>query len=173
MHDTIKSLTFCIVAAIAAAVPSYLLIQYWGGFTYRGFVNMDVLFFTMVFAGGLALKRRPFKILIGILCAGGIGLSLLFDIQNLRIQSPTFNDYISALSFGGTFACMIFFLLLISLCLYLAARAKPIKWDIAAITILLIFILHCFVYSIKTSSPIAISPALQKLELYSEMQMKK
>jgi len=172
MHDMFKSLAFCIAAAIAAAVPSYLLILYWGGFTYRGFLNMDVFLLTMILTGVFALRSRALKITGALLCAGGIGISILFDIQNLCRQSPPFDVYLASLPITETIAGAILGAALVSLCVYFASRAKPIKWDIAAAAILFVFILHCFVYSVKTSSPIVISPALQKLEFYSEAQMK-
>lgn len=172
MHDIFKSLAFCIAAAITAAVPSYLLILYWGGFTYRGFLNMDAFLFTMILTSVFAFKSRALKIIATFLCASGIGISILFDIQNLRRQSPTFDAYLTSLPITGILIGIFLGAALVFLCVYFASRAKPIKWDIAAAAVLFVFILHCFVYSVKTSSPIAISPALQKLEFYSEAQMK-
>jgi len=51
LMGVLKNFGVCTAAGIAAAVPSSIAIQYWGGTTYRGFLNFDILVLSLIFAG--------------------------------------------------------------------------------------------------------------------------
>jgi hypothetical protein len=171
LMGVLKNFGFCTAAGIAAAVPSSIAIQYWGGTTYRGFLNFDILVLSLIFAGFRYVQGKIRFLGMG-LCLLAAAASIFWDWQLLTEESFDFNIWINSLRSHewGAFIFAAIFSLQLTCCGLLVSRAKPTPIDGTILFVFAILVLHNLTYAVNSNWPIAEFPALQKLEYFVQTQ---